>query len=307
MAMAWRFAVSMVTLFLSSHVTTCLHDNKEQIFAQIIENYDENSNNVRTFCAGGACPGGESGEGGRGTPGKEKRAGEPRMVAVKGEEGSEWKGRVRKVQREEREVTPGDPQVCARNGGDGGHGDPEVCPGEEEGDAPPERDVGVPLRPHTVDVHKYQARHQRTHLFSKATDEALGRVRLPTSVRKVRRAMKRCALEISKTTITPEVADNRAASAPKHEALRQNLRTMEDRHRMEERLESWPPNKTKGAIYLIVTAARSDLLKGEYFWRTSVLFGGSLCFGLLVTSALGFKARTDPLPCILCGMCAMNF
>ena len=195
--MAWRFAVSMVTLFLSSHVTTCLHDNKEQIFAQIIENYDENFNNVRTFCAGGACAGEESGEGGQGIPGEEKRAGEPRMVVVKGEESSEWKGRVRKVQRQGREETPGDSEVCPGNGGDGGREDPEVCPGEEGGDAPPKQDVGVSLRPHTVDVHKYQVRHQRTHLFSMATDDALGRVRLPTSTRKVCRAMKHCDLQIT--------------------------------------------------------------------------------------------------------------
>ena len=159
MAMAWRFTVSMVTLFLSSHMTTCLHDNKEQIFAQIIENYDENSNNVRTFCAGGACPGRESGEGGRGTTGKEKRVGEPMVVAVKGARGGEWKGRVGK----------------------------------------------------------------------------------------------------------------RAPNAPKHEALRQNLRTMEDRHRMEERLESWPPNKPKGAIYLTVKAARSDLFNGQYLSLSIVI------------------------------------
>ena len=264
MAMAWRFAVSMVTLFLSSHVTTCIHDNKEQIFAQIIENYDENSNNVRTFCAGGACAGEESGEGGQGIPGKEKRAGEPKVAAAKGEEGGKWNGRVGAMQRDGRGEEPRDLQVCPGNGGDKGHGATEVCLRAEGGNAPPERDVGVPLRPHIVDVHKYQAHHQRTHLFSKATDDALARVRLPTSARKVRRAMKRCALEISKTTISSEVADKRAPSAPKHEALRQNLRTMEDRHRMEARLEAWPPNKPKGAIYLIVKAARSDLLKGEY-------------------------------------------
>ena len=257
--MALGFTVSVVMLFLSSHVATCLHDNKEQIFAEIIENYDENSNNVRTFCTGGACPG-ESREAAQRTSGEGRRVGGSRVVVVKGA-----KERVGKVQREGMEEAPRDPEVCPGNGGDEAHGARGVCPREEGEEALSERDVGVPLRPHTVDVHKYQAHHQRTHLFSKATDDALGRVRLPTSPRKIRRAMKHCALQVSKTTITPEEADRRAPSAHKQEALRQNLRTLDDRHRMEARLEAWPSNKPKGAIYLIVMAARFDLLKGEYF------------------------------------------
>ena len=43
----------------------------------------------------------------------------------------------------------------------------------------------------------------------------------------------------------------------------------------------------------------------KFFWRTQVLFVGSLipCFGLLVTSTLSFKARVDTsLPCFLACM-----
>ena len=262
--MACKFTVSVVLLFLSSHVATCINDNKEQIFTEIIANYDENSNNVRTFCAGGTCPregregdqGARAGEGrkegqdvwaGEKTTNEKKRVGKPSVIAVKRVQGG--KVQVGKVQQED----PGKVAACSAE-------DEEDCSLEVD---PSDRDSHITMRPHTVDVHKYQARHQRLHLFSKATDDALGRVRLPTSARKVRRGMKHCALEISKNTITPEAADKRAPSAPKQEALRQNVRTVEDRHRMEALLQAWPSNKPKGAIYLIVTAARSHLLKGE--------------------------------------------
>ena len=252
-------------LFLLSHVATCLHGNKEQIFAEIIANYDENSNNVRTFCTGGACD--EEGEAGiyqKKRVGKEAEGGEspvppaapslPVPFDLEVCPGDEYKEGSR------------DPEVCPGEGAEDDPGEAALCSGEKGyslGDKLPNRNVDIPLRPHTVDIHKYQARHQRKYLFSKATDDALARVLLPTSVRKVRRAMKHCGLQISKDTITPEAADGRSPSAPKQDALRQNVRTMEDRHRMEARLEAWPSNKPKGAIYLIVTAARSNLLKGE--------------------------------------------
>ena len=46
----------------------------------------------------------------------------------------------------------------------------------------------------------------------------------------------------------------------------------------------------------------------QIFWRTTVLLWGHWypVFGLLVISSLGFKAKVDPLACILHHMCAMK-
>ena len=121
----------------------CLHGNKEQIFAEIIANYDDNSNNGRTFCTGGACD-----EEGEAVISPKKREG-------KEAEGGERQGQVGRAQHEGQEaleVCPGD--ECKERSGDS-----EACPGEGGEDDLPNRNVDIPLRPHTVDIYKYQARH----------------------------------------------------------------------------------------------------------------------------------------------------
>ena len=77
--------------------------------------------------------------------------------------------------------------------------------------------------------------------------------------------MKNCGKDMSKNNIKGEKANIASPRAEKLESLRQNVRTMEDQQRMKVRLETWPENKPRAAIYLIVQSKsqRVNMLRGN--------------------------------------------
>ena len=138
------------------------------------------------------------------------------------------------------------------------------CP-ENEGEIV-EKDVDNNHRDkNKIDVHKYQRKHQKKYLFPKDIDDELSKVKIPKTWRKIKRSMKKCGQEMSKKNITGEKANSVAPTAEKHESIRQNVRTMEDQQRMRTRLDTWPENKPRAAVYFPVqpVSNRVEMLKGE--------------------------------------------
>ena len=121
----------------------------------------------------------------------------------------------------------------------------------------------------TNPAHAYIKNHQGDFLFSEETEHRLKEVKIPQKFNDVTRSLKACDCRVSNDAITAQDASNAKSNAnngeDEEEAARQEARTLGDRHRMKARLETWPPNKPKGAIYLKVMALpyRVNMLKGE--------------------------------------------
>ena len=119
---------------------------------------------------------------------------------------------------------------------------------------------------HINPAHAYMKGHRGDFLFSGETEHKLTEVKIPQTFDDVTRSLRACGCRVSNDAITAEDANNAQANADsEEEAARQEPRTLEDRRRMKARLETWPHNKPKGAIYLILVALpyRVNMLKGE--------------------------------------------
>ena len=119
---------------------------------------------------------------------------------------------------------------------------------------------------HLNPAHAYEKSHQVDFLFSKETDDKLSEVKLSQTFDDVKGSLRECGCRVSNDAITPQDANHAQPDADsQEEAARQEARSLEDRRRMEARLEAWPPSKPKGAIYLKVMALpyRVNMLKGE--------------------------------------------
>ena len=113
--------------------------------------------------------------------------------------------------------------------------------------------------------HKYEAKRQGKYLYAMETDEQLKKIKIPQHFDDITSSMKKCGQGLSKDTITGEKANSDAPNADEDESMRQNTRTMQDRKRMEARLETWPHDKPRAAVYFIVKAVpyRVNMLKGS--------------------------------------------
>ena len=119
---------------------------------------------------------------------------------------------------------------------------------------------------HTNPAHAYMKGHQGEFLFSEETEHKLTEVKIPQTFVDVMRSLRACGCRVSNDAISAQDAHHAHPNAnSQEEDARQEVRTLEDRRRMKDRLEAWPPNKAKGAIYLIVVSLpyRVNMLKGE--------------------------------------------
>ena len=134
----------------------------------------------------------------------------------------------------------------------------EHCNSGEDGDC----QIG---NEHLNPAHAYEESHQVDFLFAKEIDGKLNEVKLPETFDDIKRSLKACGCRVSNDAITAQDADHAQSNANREEATTQEARALEDRRRMEARLEVWPPNKPKGVIYMIVKALpyRVNMLKGE--------------------------------------------
>ena len=119
---------------------------------------------------------------------------------------------------------------------------------------------------HINPAHAYMKDHQGDFLFSEETEHKLTEVKIPQTFDDVTRSLRACGCRVSNDAISAQNANHAQPSTnSQEEAARQESPTLEDRRRMKARLEAWPPNKPKGAIYVKVMALpyRVNMLKGE--------------------------------------------